>query len=323
MIHLDRNHSDLNQKSNLILSNDHSSTTTPAPTHFSWESIPHEHDPDDSNARYAALADNILAHPSDALQSAHLDFSIVKDRLHSPPQPTRDVIHEDKSSPLSPAPDSASPHHEPKDLPQSVLQPKEESSSFDKGDLDIPREGTLTPLTELSPAPELDDDPDKKEDEDSNLGEAGQFSVTTNEKDDVRTDKNRADALKAMHMNGIPSSSARPGPGSPVRQSGLSAFQNASDAAFSRMTERNVMLAGPSHSQSYSNEFMVPSFHAAHGMPPPNISNASSNAKVIRILELNAELFKYANLSSPNLHAGFANSTFGNAVSAWSFNCVA
>ncbi|KAG6332588.1 hypothetical protein ID866_6501 [Astraeus odoratus] len=300
MIHLDRSHSNLDpsQNSNLILSDDHSSTTAAA-THFPWDPIPHEPDNDDAAADYAALESDILAHPSDTLQSAatHLDFAVAKDRPPSPSQPTHDLApHEDRSSPLSPAPDSASPHHDSKDLPQAAVQPKIEPPSFDKGELDVPREGTLTPLTELSPAPELDDDTEKKEEDDHHVGEASQLGSSVAEKDDVRRDnKGKSDLPKGIHTNGISSSSSsRSLDNSPVRlQPSISSpFQNTLDAASLRVADKHHMFAGPSHSRSSSSEFMTPPIiPPPHNIPPPNVAHASNNAKVIRILELNAELF--------------------------------
>ncbi|KAL4082126.1 hypothetical protein V8B97DRAFT_168886 [Scleroderma yunnanense] len=290
MIHLDRNPSDIeqNQKSNLILSDDHPSSTA---AHFHWDHIPHEHDNNDTNTDYAALANDILANPQDTLHST-LDFSIGK---HSPPssqQPPLDGVHEDKSSPLSPAPDSASPNHDSKDLPHGHPPLREDPPAFDKGDLDVPREGTLTPLTELSPAPELDDDTDRKDEDESRTGETSHLRANTVEKDD----KGKGDPPRAKIINGVSSSSSsRSGDGSPVRlhPTTPSAYQNFTmDPVSSRMAEKGYMFAGPSHSRASSSEFTTPPImHTPHNMPPPNMPHSSNNAKVIRILELNAELF--------------------------------
>lgn len=277
MIHLDRNPADQNQNqnSNLISSGDqHSTTTTTPTTHFHWETI---HDRDVAPIDYV---DSIRS--SDTL----LDFAVAKDR----PPTTHDVVHEDKSSPLSPAPDSASPNHEAKDLPQQPAQPKVEPPPLDKGELDVPREGTLTPLTDLSPAPELDDDAEKKDDEENNPGHSPQFNSSSSLRDDVKRDtKGKGDAPLGSHVNGISSSSSsRSIDGSPARHkpSAPSAFQNASDM---RLADK---FAVPSHSPAPSSDFMTPPIiHAPHNMPPPNMAHASNNAKVIRILELNAELF--------------------------------
>ncbi|KAI6151684.1 hypothetical protein BKA82DRAFT_27385 [Pisolithus tinctorius] len=289
MIHLDRNPADLdpNQNSNLISSpGDHHSSSTTAPTHsFRWpEAI---HDRNDPHTDYAALHDSIRS--SDAL----LDFAVAKDKPPSPQQrPTHDVVHEDKSSPLSPAPDSASPNHDSKDLPQQPVQPKVEPPSLDKGELDVPREGTLTPLTELSPAAELDDDSEKKDDDENNQRHSPQFNSGSSLRDDIKRDtKVKGDAPFGTHVNGISSSSSSRSIGSsPVRHqppSTPSAFQNASDL---RLAEK---FAASSHSPAPSSEFMTSSMiHAPHNMPPPNMAHASNNAKVIRILELNAELFQ-------------------------------
>ncbi|KAI6128380.1 hypothetical protein EDD16DRAFT_126793 [Pisolithus croceorrhizus] len=277
MIHLDRNPADQNQNqnSNLISSGDQHSTTTTAPTtHFHWEAI---HDRDDTRLDYV---DSIRS--SDTL----LDFAVAKDR----PPTTHDVVHEDKSSPLSPAPDSASPNHESKDLPQQPVQPKVEPPPLDKGELDVPREGTLTPLTDLSPAPELDDDAEKKDDEENNSGGSPQFNPGSSLRDDVKRDtKGKGDVPLGAHVNGISSSSSSrsiDGPPARHRPSNPPAFQNASDL---RLADK---FAVPSHSPVPSSDFMTPPIiHAPHNMPPPNMAHASNNAKVIRILELNAELF--------------------------------
>jgi len=271
MIHLDRNPADIdqNQKSNLILADDRLSSTA---AHFPWD--PHEHH---SDATYALEND---LHP--------LDFALAKNCPPSPPPPALDGSHEDKSSPLSPAPDSASPNHDAKDLPQGHPPPREEPPPFDKGDLDVPREGTLTPLTELSPAPELDDESDKKDEDDSTAGE------TAVEKDDPRyDDKRRGDPPRTKIINGISSSSSsRSTDGSPIRllPSTSSSFHN---FTADPVSSKAYMFAGPSHSRASSSEYITPPImHTAHNMPPPNMAHTSSNAKVIRILELNAELFK-------------------------------
>ncbi|KIM60773.1 hypothetical protein SCLCIDRAFT_928221 [Scleroderma citrinum Foug A] len=282
MIHLDRNPDiDQNQKANLILADDHPSSTA---AHFPWD--PHEHHSD------ASYANGVLAAPHSA---SHLDFALAKDPPPSPPHPTLDGTHEDKSSPLSPAPDSASPNHDAKDLPQSHPPPREDPPPFDKGDLDVPREGTLTPLTELSPAPEPDDESDKKDEDDARAGET---STSTLAKDDSRhDDRRKGDPPKPKIINGISSSSSsRSTDGSPIRllPSTHSSFHNFSaDPASSRMAEKSYMFAGPSHSRASSSEYMTPPImHTAHNMPPPNMAHTSSDAKVIRILDLNAELFK-------------------------------
>lgn len=309
MIHLDRNPTDIgqNQKSNLILGDDHPPSTA---AHFPWSHIPHEHNNDDPNG-YVSLTNDILANPQDPLHS--VDFAL-KD---GPQQPTLDNTHEDKSSPLSPAPDSASPNHDAKDLPQSHPPPREDPPAFDKGDLDVPREGTLTPLTELSPAPEPDDESDKKDEDDSKAGEA---SISTAEKDDFRHDhKGKGDPPRGRGINGISSSSSsRSGDGSPIRllPSTSSVFQNFSaDPALSRMAEKSYMFAGPSHSRASSSEYVTPPImHTTHNMPPPNMAHTSSNAKVIRILEINAELFKYVFV----FLSLFLRSLVARTASAWS-----
>ncbi|KAI6046504.1 hypothetical protein EDC04DRAFT_1478582 [Pisolithus marmoratus] len=287
MIHLDRNSADLdpNQNSNLISPGDqHLSSTTAPTTHFHWPEPIHNHSD--------TLTDYLASHDGIRSSNALLDFSIAKDRPPSSQQrPTHDVVHEDKSSPLSPAPDSASPNHESKDLPQQPIQPKVEPPPLDKGELDVPREGTLTPLTDLSPAPELDDDPERKDDEENNLGGSPQFKSSSSLRDDVKRDtKGKGDAPLGTHVNGISSSSSlRSIGGSPVRHqpSTSSTFQNASDF---RLAEK---FAVPSYSPAPSSEFMTPPImHTPHNMPPPNMAHASNNAMVIRILELNAELFQ-------------------------------
>ncbi|KAH7888162.1 hypothetical protein F5I97DRAFT_1926547 [Phlebopus sp. FC_14] len=284
MIHLDRNHHDLdhNQHSNLILQDDH-----PQP-HFVW-------DDDDSNSYFhdAALTDSLLG-PLDAHHDAHQDHHDRKDRPRSPQHPPHDV-HDDKSSSLSPAPESTtSPKHDSRNSPQQQPNGSIEPTAV-KLDVDTPADGILTPLTDLSPAPEPDDstDVDKKEDADEeHLNEQSRVSPASQDEKPAVSDKPTDQMQKGPHMNGM-SSPSRSGGGSPVRQFSASAtFQNPSSGQLPSHFNEKPTFAAHSHSRVPSGDFFTSSVLSSSGGPLAGAGHARSDSKVVRILELNAELLK-------------------------------
>ncbi|KIJ19807.1 hypothetical protein PAXINDRAFT_96134 [Paxillus involutus ATCC 200175] len=287
MIHLDRSHHELDQsqKSNLILPDDHPSS------HFSWDDIPHHtdnnsffHDP-----LHDSLQDNILSQqplPLDSIPDIHQDLQQPKDRPPSPQQHPLD-LHDDKSSSLSPAPETSSPQPDPKNSPRPLPQAHDDPAATDKPDGDAAVDVALTPLTDLSPAPDLDDGPeDGKEEEDEELSNVS----TSQEERKGSMDRGGVQAQRTVHINGT-SSPSRPDSNSPVRQPSTSAaLRNHPSDPFS--ARPNVTpSAGPSHSRTPSADFSVTPLR-----PPPTSGPISGHpqgdSKVLRILELNAELFK-------------------------------
>ena len=238
MIHLDRSHHhdlDQTQKQNLILSRDHD-----AP-HFDWDDLSHTPDP---QSFFPLSPHNIL---------------LPTDSATSPAHPTHD-LRDDKSSSLSPAPDSGSPPP-----PQQNTAPHPPAL-----EPDLAVEGTLTPLTELSPAPDLDDAPEDTKDAPDDHKDSSHPIPSSASQDDHRR------VQPTVRINGTsspPTSSAS----SPSRHFSIT------DTFSARL---NGAHAGSSHSRASSGEFLVPPLPSGLSAPTPN------DSKVVRILEINAELFK-------------------------------
>ncbi|KAF8450941.1 hypothetical protein L210DRAFT_3639971 [Boletus edulis BED1] len=233
MIHLDRSHHhdlDQTQKQNLILSRDHD-----APL-FDWDDLSHT-----PNAPF--FHDTL--HPRQPLSPHNIHLS--SDTTTSPAHPPHD-IHDDKSSSLSPAPDSGSPQPNAS-LPHSRSHPP----ATDKQEPDLTVEGTLTPLTELSPAPDLDDPPeDTKDVQDDPKDSSHSIPSSASQVDPTRD--------RRVHPT--------------VRINGTSSSPTSSAGSPSRPFSTPDCLPFPS------------------GLSAPSTGQPSSDLKVVRILEINAELFK-------------------------------
>ncbi|KAH0839559.1 hypothetical protein J3R83DRAFT_448 [Lanmaoa asiatica] len=262
MIHLDRSHHhdlDQTQKQNLILSRDHD-----AP-HFDWDDL--SHTPDNPPFFHDALHDALHPHQSLSPHNIHLPSDLTT----SPAHPLHD-LHDDKSSSLSPAPDSGSPlppqNSAPLPHPQTHTLP-------DKQEPDLTVEGTLTPLTELSPAPDLDDAPDDTKDVPDEPKESAHPIPSSASHDDPRR------LHPTVHINGI---------SSPPTSSGSSPSRQLSTIDILSRLNGTPTAAGSSHSRASSGEFLVPPLPS--GVSAPVTAHHSSDSKVVRILEINAELFK-------------------------------
>ncbi|KAF9242921.1 hypothetical protein BU15DRAFT_43484, partial [Melanogaster broomeanus] len=215
------------------------------------------------------------------------DVQQPKDRTPSPQQPL------DRSSSLSPAPETGSPPPDSKNSPPQPPQTQDEPTAANMSDGDAAVDGTLTPLTDLSPAPDPDDGlEDKKEEEEGEEDyEQPNVSITSQEEKKPSLDKGGDQAQRSAHINGIPPS--RSDHISPVRQPSTSAtlHTQSSDALPSRPNQTPTS-AGPSHSRAPSGEFSGPPMRPPSSASAGISGQAPSDLKVLRILELNAELFK-------------------------------
>ena len=264
MIHLDRSHHhnlDQTQKQNLILSRDHD-----AP-HFDWDDL--SHTPDAPPFFHDPL------HSQQPL-SPH-DIHLPRDNTTSPAHPAHD-IHDDKSSSLSPAPDSGSPPRQQNTAPLPHSQTLSRPPAPDKQEPDIAVEGILTPLTELSPAPDLDDAPEDNKDVPDDSKDSSRPIPSTSQDDPSRDRR----VQPTVRINGT-SSPSTSSTSSPSRRFSI-------PDPFSVRLNGTPAAAGSSHSRTSSGEFLAPPFPS--GLSAPAASHSSGDSKVVRILEINAELFK-------------------------------
>ncbi|KAG9317088.1 hypothetical protein JVU11DRAFT_1275 [Chiua virens] len=256
MIHLDRSHHhdlDQSQKQNLILSRDHDTS------HFDWDT------PDNPQFFHDALHDAL--HSQQPL-SPH-NILLPTDSSTSPAHPPLQV-RDDKSSSLSPAPGSPPPQQNTAPVPPPQTHPF--PTPQDKQEQDLTVEGTLTPLTELSPAPELDDAPEDNKD----ITDEPKHSIPSSTSQDGPSRDRRVQPT--LHINGTSSPPT-------LRVTSPSRLPSTIDIRLNGSSP----LAGGSHSRTSSGEFLVPPLPS--NVSAPAVGNTSS-AKVVRILEINAELFK-------------------------------
>ncbi|KAH7924818.1 hypothetical protein BV22DRAFT_480129 [Leucogyrophana mollusca] len=281
MIHLDRNHNELSptQNSNIILNESH---TDPNNDILQWDPIPHDTAKfqDSTDKYFQDVSDSFPDPPlTDDSHTAHNTDPVS--RLSAPSSP-RDP-QDDKSSSLSPAP--GSPQLDRKSPPPS---PQRNVVDADKPDGEGTFSRQLTPLTDLSPAPDYDDgtDADNKDADESNESSGGTA--------EQRGQGDLASKDKQPHINGTKSPS-RTGGTSPSRQpSTLAAPQNHSSELTTSRSDEKPTSAAPSHtSRPPSRE---PSASSNHPFVPnssmENHRSGVGDSKVVRILELNAELLK-------------------------------
>lgn len=276
MIHLDRDRNELSSD-HLILSEDHNA--------FSWVDIPHD--------------DNYLTSLSHLNTPEHLhhtnstDVDSTQGQNKNPSSPPHAA--DDKSSSLSPPPEYPPPQIQRKNSPLPPQQDKpvtdqSEPNPDDDGDGDGSYSRQLTPLTDLSAVADGDESLDFEK-KDSTAGETEAHGGIPGENGDTKgaTD-NVENRWVEKHASISPSSPTRhvvpiPGPHQPLPIAGPS-----------QHNQRLGPFAGPSHSRRPSSRDMI----STSQLPSPNISAAKlsgSDSKVVRILEINAELLKYVHPS--------------------------
>ena len=270
MIHLDRDPNELSSD-HLILPEDHSA--------FSWVDIPH----DDSQHNYLTSLSH-LSTPEHVLPDS------IQGQIPPPSSPPHPA--DDKSSSLSPPPEYPPPQIQHKNSPLPPLQdnppPEQQEQNPDPdadGDGSYSRQ--LTPLTDLSAVPDGDEsfDFEKKE---SNIGESdGQAPISDRNSDS----KSATDKLEKRAINGSTTSSSPTTQPVPI----AAPHHLFPIAGPSQSNQRPTQFTGPSHSIRPSSRNMI----SASQLPSPNISAAKGDTKVVRILEINSELFKYIPTTFP------------------------
>ncbi|KAH7912449.1 hypothetical protein BJ138DRAFT_789316 [Hygrophoropsis aurantiaca] len=268
MIHLDRNHNELSptQNSNLILPESHNPSNI-----LQWQQIPHDPKFQD-NAHEKYFQDVSETYDSALTDDKQLTEPVT--RTSSPHDP-----RDDKSSSLSPAP--GSPQQDRKTPPPPSPSPNAEPADKTEGDGTFSRQ--LTPLTDLSPAPDYDDGEADTKDTDENK-----------ESPDQKGEGEEVSKDKAPHINGTKSSSRPDGSSSSRQPSTATAPQNLSKDQIHLRSGEKPASAVPSHmSRPPSHEPMAASIQSlVPGLSTENLAPGASDSKVVRILELNAELLK-------------------------------
>ncbi|EIW82164.1 hypothetical protein CONPUDRAFT_81706 [Coniophora puteana RWD-64-598 SS2] len=305
MIHLDRNHNPLDPNANLITDdlNPHdllqfeSFNKVHDDPFFKDQDDPLVHDIDTSH---------LDIHQDSTLDPSTLDIAQSQDgepqqpppAPSSPPAPT--APQDDRSSSLSPAPETNSPKDDKKPSPQPPSQPADPSGEQDKGETDDPFSRQLTPLTELSPAPDYDDEPEKTEEGGSDGSQAanGAPGVSAEGGQSRRGEGTEGSGESnnpggRSNPQGDVQSASRQVGNSSVRQPAppQNPTNHNAEAGPSQSAQKPPSVA-PSYSRAPSSESA--SFMGLRQTPgaSDNAGNGPTDPKVVRILDLNAELLK-------------------------------
>lgn len=281
MIHLDRS-----SKQNII--QDHHKI-------LSWSPISHDDhpfNPDDF------LSDTLTAVEPDDLHLSSSKPPFEQSTISSPPDGADGSTTRDRSSSLSPAPESNSPIASPPPPPAAeekeapALVPQREEEEEDDDIQPMHPSGQSTPLSELSPPPDQDDDddvPDNGKPEDDTKA-TGSENVILDESGGQKDQKTDVMNMKATDQDINIASSPRASTDAvtseskPTHDSNPGKFSSSKSYMASSSTPR---LESPSRAISLIQSPTIPSATLS-----PTTPSEKSDPKVVSILELNSELLK-------------------------------